>query len=208
MSYIASEKTINFINILLAEREVPASTRAYVETLIAEGITQSRASDAITHLKSLPKAGLFDAPAEVGTPVAAEGFFLYEGDVYRVVLGKTSGNLYAKKSTASGWDYESGKGKMRVLREEHRMTPDAIAEFGVQHQFCVVCSSAFEDPTSHHIGIGPTCGPRLMGKEAYKALRLSVADRPDVVLYEAARKAREKARREERKREADQLALV
>ena len=211
MSYLnapASEGRIRFINTLLAEREVSDSARAYTLNLIASGISTQRAIDAIEYLKGLPKAGLFDAPKREGTPVTEEGFYLHEGAVYRVVTGKNSGRLYAKKSTPSGWDYEAGKGVIFRLRAEDRMSGEAIAAFGVEHEFCVVCSTGFSDPTSHHIGIGPKCGVDVMGADAYKALRLSVADRPDVVAFEAAKKARAKEAREAKKREQAQLVLA
>lgn len=210
MSYPASEKQIGFIGRLLAEKEVPQATRTYVEGLLADGITKQRASDAITHLLSLPKAGPLALDVEVGPArerVSEEGFYKADdGDVFKVVRTRDGERLYAKQTSARGLLYVEGA--MRLLFADQKLTGEQIAELGITFGFCIVCSTEFSDPTSKHIGIGPKCGADQLGKDEYKALRLSVADRPDVVAFEAAKKAAAKQAREDKKAAEAQLALV
>lgn len=209
MSYPASEKQVGFIGRLLAEKEVPASTRTYVEGLLADGITKQRASDAISHLLSLPKAAVptLDVDVQARERVSEEGFYQSEdGDVFKVVRTKDGERLYAKKTSASGLVYVPGA--MGKIFADQKLTGEQLAALGITFGYCIVCSTEFEDPTSKHIGIGPVCGKRELGADAYKALRLTVADRPDVIAFEAAKKERAKAAREAKKREEAQLVLV
>lgn len=209
MSYPASEKQVGFIGRLLNEKEVPESTRTYVEGLLANGITKQRASDAITHLLSLPKA----APLTLGVDVQArervseEGFYQAEdGSVFKVVRTRDGERLYAKQTSASGLVYVPGA--MGKIFADQKLTGEEIAALGITFGYCIVCSTEFEDPTSKHIGIGPVCGKSQLGADAYKALRLTVADRPDVVAFEAAKKARAKANREAKKNQGVQEELI
>lgn len=210
MSYPASEKQVGFITRLLNEREVPASTQEYVEGLLQVGITKQRASDAISHLLSLPKTGNPALDIEVGPArerVSEEGFYQADnGDVFNVVRTKDGERLYAKQTSARGLVFVSGA--MRLLFADQKLTGEQIAALGITFGYCIVCSTGFSDPTSKHIGIGPKCGADQLGKEAYKALRLTVADRPDVIAFEAAKKAEAKARREAKKAEEDQLQIA
>lgn len=209
MSYPASEKQVGFIGRLLAEKEVIEHTRTYVERLLAEGITKQRASDAISHLLSLPKAAplALDVDVQARERISEEGFYQADdGDVYKVVRTKDGERLYAKKTTARGLEYVPGA--MAKLFADQRLTGEQIAELGITFGFCIVCSTEFSDPTSKHIGIGPKCGSDQLGADPYKALRASVADRPDVIAFEAAKKAAAKERREAKKAEEAQLVLV
>lgn len=210
MSYPASEKQISFIGRLLAEKEAPEATRTYIEGLLADGITKQRASDAISHLLTLSKAAPLALDVEVGPArerVSVEGFYKADdGDVYKVVLTKDGERLYAKKTTARGLEYVPGA--MGKLFADQKLTGEQIAELGITFGFCIVCSTEFSDPTSKHIGIGPKCGADQLGKDEYKALRLTVADRPDVGAFEAAKKAAAKQAREDKKLAEAQLVLV
>ncbi len=213
MSYLqapASEGRVRFINVLLAEREVPASTRAYVEGLLANGIITERAIAAIEHLKGLPKAGQGVLDVNAGPArarVSEEGFYQAEdGGVFKVVRTRDGERLYAKQTSARGLVYVPGA--MGKIFADQKLTGEQIAALGITFGYCVVCSTEFSDPTSKHIGIGPKCGVDQLGKDQYKALRLSVADRPDVVAFEAAKKQAAKEAREAKKREAAQGELI
>ncbi|AGM13395.1 hypothetical protein M181_gp228 [Mycobacterium phage Gizmo] len=208
-TYPASPAQIRFINTLLAERDAPQASRDYVAHLLDTGISSKRASDAIAHLKGFVKIQAQQelAIAAIARPRPTEpGFYLVDGEVFKVVETRDGERLYAKKTTAHGLEYVPGA--MTRIFADQKLSPEQIAEQGLTQGFCIVCSSEFEDPTSKHIGIGPVCGKNTLGAEAYKALRLSVADRPDVIAFEAAKKAAAKARREAKKAESEQLALV
>jgi hypothetical protein len=153
--------------------------------------------DAIEWLKRQPKKS-----APVGEQVTEPGFYLLDGNVYRVKIGKMSGRPYSELATATGFDYHAGKGAFRSLRPEMKMTGEQIAEHGVSHGFCVVCSTGFEKYISTQLGIGPTCGPKTLGKDVYKAAKVAlIASDPRAAAEDAADKAAAKARREAKKNE-------
>jgi hypothetical protein len=199
-----------WINKLAPEKDLADWQRAELDSDLAKEVFSTK--DASFWLDTLFAARNRPQPVldiETGQPrarVSEEGFYLADGQVFKVVLARTTGNLYAKQTSASGLVYVPGA--MNKLFADQKLTADQLAAQGLTQGYCVVCSSEFEDPTSKHIGIGPTCGKNQLGPDAYKALRLTVADRPDVVAFEAAKKAKAKEAREAKKIEQAQLVLV
>jgi len=203
---MASSAQINFINVLLAEREVDADIREVIQANL-DTMTIASATDWISWLKKQSRAqDTLDIEVAERQRPTEPGFYLVDGEVFKVVHTRDGERMYAKKTGPNGLEYVPGA--MRKIFADQKMTGEQIAAHGLAHGYCVVCSSGFEDPTSSHIGIGPVCGPRVMGKEAYKALRASVSHLPDVIAYEEAKKARAKEAREAKKAEEAQLSLV
>ncbi|QDF18771.1 hypothetical protein SEA_SCENTAE_52 [Gordonia phage SCentae] len=135
--------------------------------------------------------------------VTEEGFYLFDGAAYQVQLTKDRQRLYAKKATATGWDYESGRGVIFDLRPEHLMTPAQIAQFGKSTGFCVNCSHPLESKVSQGVGLGTKCGPAILGKEGYKAARQAVIDNDPEAAVEVQRaKDLAASRRKARKAQA------
>lgn len=205
----ASEKQIALINRLLAEKALTDLDRENITNDLEDGLTTRGASAWIDILFRFPRAAapVLDLGVQARDRVAEEGFYRAEdGDVYKVVRTRDGERLYAKKTSAAGLVYVEGA--MRKLFADQKLTGEQIAGLGINFGYCIVCSTEFEDPTSKHIGIGPTCGKNELGGEAYKALRLTAADKPDVIAFEAAKKAKAKEAREAKKAAEAQLVLV
>ncbi|QZE10541.1 hypothetical protein SEA_SCOOBYDOOBYDOO_226 [Mycobacterium phage ScoobyDoobyDoo] len=213
MNNAATPAQIRFINVLLAERLLDPAGRDSIADEIEEGMSKSRASQLIGILKARPFLASRGGQQALDVEVASrprpseEGFYLADnGQVFKVVRSQGSMRLYAKQATARGLVYVAGA--MNMIFADQKLSGEQIVAQGLAQGFCIVCSSEFEDPTSKHIGIGPVCGRNQLGAEAYKALRATVADRPDVIAFEAAKKAAAKARREAKKAEEAQLTLA
>lgn len=206
----ATDKQMYWINKLAPEKDLADWQRAELATDLAKDVfTTKDASfwlDTLFALKNRPQPTL----VEVGPArerVSEEGFYKADnGNVFKVVRTRDGERLYAKQTSASGLVYVEGA--MRLLFADQKLTGEQIAALGITFGYCIVCSTEFSDPTSKHIGIGPKCGSDQLGKDEYKALRLTVADRPDVIAFEAAKKAKAKAAREDKKREEAQLVLA
>lgn len=204
----ATAPQVTFLKKLLADKEVPATDRETIEIELINDLSVKGASFWIDTLKRLPRAVV--PTLDVNVPVRArateEGFYKNAaGDVFKVVIS-AQGRPYAKLTTARGLQYVAGA--MNGLFADMMMSGEEIAAHGVANSYCVNCSHELEDPTSKHIGLGTSCGPRILGAEGYKAAKLAVADKPDVVAFEAAKKVEAKERREAKKRDQAQLVLV
>lgn len=208
---MASQAQINFIRVLADEREFTPGQVADIEAKLALDLDLHwrAASELIEAMKTRPKKAPLVLVDVTARPfVTEEGFYESAEGIFKVVRTRDGERLYAKKSTPAGWDFESGQGMMRKLFADQKLTGEQLAAKGITFGFCIVCSTTFEDPTSKHIGIGPKCGENEMGKDAYKALRATVADKSDVIAFEAKKKADAKARREAKKLAEAQLVLV
>jgi hypothetical protein len=208
----ATAPQIRYIEALVSERLIDLAGINSIAEELEEGITKARASELISALKATAKKV---RPTQTTLPVqvvqrariSAEGFYKNDqGQVFKVVRTQDGQRFYAKLTTARGLEYVPGA--MSGLFADMKMTGEAIAAHGVANAYCVNCSHELEDPTSKHIGLGTSCGPSILGKEGYKAAKARVADRPDVIAFEAAKKAAAKERREAKKRETAQLVLV
>jgi len=209
MARYASTKQLDLIARLLNEKDVDPQDRRAIEADVANDLSGIGASQWIDFLfarKRLPRQQVLAVGVIERPRPSVPGFYLVDGHVFKVVATRDGERLYAKQSTARGLEYVPGA--MNRIFADELLSPQQLAEQGVAQGFCIVCSTEFEDPTSKHVGIGPTCGRNQLGPDAYKALRLTVADRPDVVAFEAAKKAKAKEAREAKKREQAQLVLV
>jgi hypothetical protein len=160
---LASDKQLYWIVKLVDEKTITEELRAEIRRGIKRNdITKKDASRFLD--------ALFAAQSPVAADAVTEaGFYAYENKVYRVKAAKSTGNLYAQLVTAHGFNYEAAKGMMKVLKAAMKMTGEQIAAYGQKTGICANCSALLTDPASIAIGLGTVCGPKILGKEAYKA---------------------------------------
>ena len=149
----ASDKQMSFLWKLVAERTPLAWMDSDGEW--AADLGSVGASNAISALLNQPKLPLAH---EDGNAVG-EGYYFVEGLIYKVQAAKSSGNLYAKVFSESGYEYAPGA--MRLMASATRLTLEQAAEAGVQTGRCVVCARLLTDPESVAAGIGPICAGRF-----------------------------------------------
>ena len=156
-SQMASDKQVAFVTKLLAEKNLAmiAELALAIQDSLESGLTKQGASAAIDALLPLPRKPLMN---EDGAAVS-EGYFYVEGLIYKVQAAKSSGNLYAKVFSESGYEYAPGA--MRLMASAQRLTLEQAAEAGVKTGRCVVCARLLTDPESVAAGIGPICAGRL-----------------------------------------------
>lgn len=180
----------NFILNLLAERQVGDDAANRLRVRIANNdLNTSDAMAAIEWLKRQPKIAATAPARSTSVTITEPGFYRLGEAVYRVQQSKNSSNLYAKAVTAHGWDYEAGKGKVFQLTAEMKMSGAEIAAFGVNTGICANCSIQLDDPISKEIGLGTSCGPKLLGRPEYNAARKAAKAQPHVAVQLAAIKA-------------------
>lgn len=206
---MATTGQINLIRTIMSERVMEGHHIEWVEDNLQRA-DNTLVQTIIGRLKALPKRNAQGQTTLVDpTPrarVSEEGFYKNDdGFVFKVVRSQAQ-RLYAKQTTVRGLVYVPGG--MNTLFADQKMTGEEIAAHGVANCYCVNCSSELTDPTSKAIGLGTSCGPSILGKEGYKAAKVRVADRPEVIAFEAAKKADAKAKRDAKKAEAAQLVLA
>ncbi|MCX4799629.1 DUF6011 domain-containing protein [Streptomyces sp. NBC_01242] len=105
------------------------------------------------------------APSEERPPVTEPGMYRLGGVIFRVVEGRNSGRLYAKRLTRA----EGGKGArfdfapdvIRRLSAADRMSVEESAEVGREWSVCIVCTAELRKPESIARGMGPTCAENV-----------------------------------------------
>jgi hypothetical protein len=187
MTNPASAKQLYWINKLVDEKNISEIDRSDIHADLDAGILTTKSAgvwlDLLFGASNRPVAGAVTEP----------GFYRHDGNVYVVVLGKNSGRLYAKKVTAYGFDFDAAKGVFRSLKADAKMTVDEIRAFGCETGICANCAAELSDPISIFVGLGPTCAPRLMGKESYSAVKKEAKAHPATAAALAAIKARKEA---------------
>lgn len=156
----ASDRQVDYIRVLVAQKYTPEEQAKYVDFLDNAVISKSRASEIITHLKSLPKLQhTAPAPAADGVEV---GLYKVDGVAYKVkraVYG--SGFLYA-----CPWDEEAQgfgekeAGAIRKIRASHRMTAEEAGPYGLAMSACAHCGRDLTDEESIARGLGPICADK------------------------------------------------
>lgn len=117
--------------------------------------TKTEASAAIDALKKATGDTRRQGPAVE----LEEGMYIAAERVFRVVRGKTGGNLYAKELLNGSFVYAPGV--IRDLTPDHRMTLEQAASIGHLTRHCCVCAKLLTDPKSVAAGIGPVCAGRI-----------------------------------------------
>lgn len=182
-----SPKQLYWINKLVDEKDLPAQTIADIKSDVELGILTTKSAG--VHLDMLFAAR--NRPVAGG--VSEPGFYRHEDNVYVVVEGKNSGRLYAKLVTAHGFNFDAAKGVFRSLKADEKMTVDEIRAYGMETGICANCAAELSDPISIYVGLGTSCGPRLMGRPAYNEVKKEAKVHPATAAALAAIKARKEA---------------
>lgn len=157
----ATDKQVALITRLLDEKALPSSV---TESLVVEDLDSRQASALIDYLFTAPRKVVDQVPGRQPAPV---GYYLRNDRVYRVVLAKTTGNLYAKvlvlpeergHGVQATWDYAPGI--HRDLRADEVLTAQEASRLGHLHGYCVFCGKGLTDVQSEAAGYGKTCAGR------------------------------------------------
>lgn len=204
---MATEGQKTLIRTIMSERELEGHHIEWVEDRL-DRADNALVQTIITRLKALPKKGkaIQETLAVEVTPrdkVTVPGFYRNADGVYKVVQAKYTTRLYANRVTAKGFEYE--KGAFFNLFADQAMTSEEVRAHGCQTGVCANCSIELTDPISVQIGLGTSCGPSILGKEAYKGHRKAVLEIPEVKAAHKAHQAALKAARDERKADQDRI---
>jgi hypothetical protein len=147
----ATEAQTRFLSTLMAER-----VHSFSDVRLAD-ISKSQASAMIEELLASPRL-------QTVTFEATVGFYVREGQVFRVQKSKNSGNLYAKALVTeefgrAHWEYAPGV--VKSLKDSQRLTLDSARDLGLAHGVCVICGRTLTNPESVDAGIGPICSGKL-----------------------------------------------
>jgi hypothetical protein len=159
---VATEKQMYWIKRMSSEVIVPEGLiRETVNmVLIGRAPERSHASAALDYMFKAPKV----VKATTEMPVDP-GMYCVDGIIYRVVKGRQSGNIYAKRLDGSkeiGFTLVYvGKPSNHGITASHRMTVEAAKHWGVQMGTCCICAATLTDPKSIAAGIGPVCAKRV-----------------------------------------------
>lgn len=158
------------IGFMQAERDTVAEARAAANTMWTGAVNVYRTHEAAAQvdpfevvgevLAEMTEPGTVEltAPAE---PFQLEANQLHErnGEVYKIVLSKTSGKPYAKRLVSQEgkpvWGYAPGAANW--LSSSTVMSTERRAELGRIMVHCLDCGRALTHPTSIARGIGPVC---------------------------------------------------
>jgi len=160
----ATDKQVDFIRVLVAQKYTAEEQTKYMEFLDNAVISKSRASEIITHLKTLPKLQSITEMYAANEDVEV-GLYRVDGVAYKVkraVYG--SGFLYA-----CPWDEEAKcfgqkeAGAIRKIRVSHRMTAKEAGPYGLAMGACAHCGRDLTDENSIALGLGPVCAGKYQG---------------------------------------------
>ena len=151
---MATYGQISYLNSLMKNKMVPSQ---FVGMDI-NPLSTPEASELIKILLAQPDAVKSASTTKAKKDYAPEGFYSFEGEVYRVVTS-AYGTRYAKKLVA-----KSGKGTWEyspditpLLDISHLVSLEEAKQFGKIYGFCMVCGRTLTDPESVANGIGPIC---------------------------------------------------
>jgi hypothetical protein len=65
-------------------------------------------------------------------------------------------------------------GAVRKLDARQIMTPEQARQYGIATGVCANCGESLSDPLSVGIGLGTSCGPKILGRPEYNAARRAV----------------------------------
>jgi hypothetical protein len=180
----ATDKQVAFIDTLLDQ----LATLGWVPTESMDFAPYSRrhASQLIDWLKGK----LHEVRTEVAArPKIADtsndpeiGYYMVDGEVYRVQANRAGNNTYAKVLRGTGWEYV-GKSPFRSLVSEARLTYEQARVHGIETGHCLICGTQLDNIESAQYGIGPTCHKNLTGKtfaQARKAGELPPVVKPEI----------------------------
>jgi ribosomal protein L37AE/L43A len=132
--------------------------------VIVGDVVAIKGSDTVARLGRPQEQQQQQAPA---AKVTEAGFYLLNGQAYKVIESRDGSFLYGRMVTGHG--LKKAPGIMNRLAPANKMTPAQIAAYGVETHVCVNCATELTDPASQGVGLGTKCGPEILGSEAYRA---------------------------------------
>lgn len=168
----ASEKQVEFIATLVAEKDLSDYAHAEAARRVASGetvIPKSSAHQAINELLALPKRqATTERPALVDYDVPAGRYALAESDgvtrffvVDKPTEGRWAGRTFVKVQASD--DLFPLKNRQQANSVLRRIAADPRAAsllYGRQIGSCGVCGRTLTDETSRANGIGPVCAEK------------------------------------------------
>jgi hypothetical protein len=172
---LATEAQQAFIAKLEAEgRTADCSTVKAYNTTGTKSAASQYISDMLASAKGERKFSNSAAPAQAVVPAekkpAEAGMYRKGADIYRVKIGKESGQPYAAKLVAiSGnrlvdadesiikYEFQFERGAIYSLSSDNKLTLEEAKQFGIRTGTCCVCSKLLTDAKSVLAGIGPKC---------------------------------------------------
>lgn len=161
MTRPASDKQVELIERLLAEREITADGPyggESTETIIRNAAADIREASNVI-------ACLFRAPRKAGATRPAPGIYVLGEEIVKVQPNKAGTNTYAKRLMPSGnskrgtWEYVPGL--IDRLAGATPATAEDMAAYGHRTGTCGICGALLTDPESIERGIGPICASRI-----------------------------------------------
>lgn len=163
--YPVSTAQLNFLRTLIGDRDLASASTATltVATSVIGGefdqITSKMASAAIDELKCLPRK-----PQPV-TDRAAEGYYVRNDVVFKVVANQAGTGTYAKRlfvvDGRGSWEYAAGVGRDMAREGLAPLSVEDAARLSHHLGVCVVCAKTLTKKESVARGIGPVCRKRL-----------------------------------------------
>jgi Family of unknown function (DUF6011) len=165
----ASEKQISFIKSLLNQQDLTGTAYPNWDDAVLANLTSRQATEAIDHLKTLPRKPYRPATPAPAAEVTEDGIYQdpKTETIYKVQIAKQgSGNLYAKQlvletdpetGEVENAHFEYAGGAIRRIRPEWKMTLEQAAKFGQLYGICCKCGADLTDEGSIARGIGPIC---------------------------------------------------
>jgi len=168
----ASDKQVNYIRILIEDREVPQTWLDRIEELAdKDEITKGKAGDIISKLKVLPKRTTRDRSKKQPDfdDVPAGRYAVQIGDdendlgFYRVWRAPDNPFIVRVYRQHSDDDHQLTTLEGRsILKRIYRMgAAESAMLYGHKIGRCSICNRTLTNRISRELGIGPICGGRL-----------------------------------------------
>lgn len=177
-----TEKQLDFINVLLRDRDVPEAAREHLRKTLG-GMDARKASEWIDALKILPRrlnmrgvrlAGAADSlvglpKSYYAVPAAIANVAMTDrsvaNDYLFVVVAEYQGVLYMREVTGSPGGFVRSRLSVRDVRAlADVLRGDSlgyIRKFGELYSVCGKCAAALTDMKSRESGFGPECRKAL-----------------------------------------------
>jgi hypothetical protein len=129
----------SLLRALIREREITT-------IIIPKAMTEEQASDLIDVAMEAPR---------IRKPPVAPGFYLFEGEVVKVVLNLAGTGSYAQSLEVEGRAFKSGRwrytpGLISDLTPDHKLTLKVAVIFGHTYDICAICAKRLTTTAGIH----------------------------------------------------------
>lgn len=164
----ATDKQINFINVLAGQRDTSVLSDLDEATLQAvyngEVVGISEASALINSLLAAPKHAEH-VDLEPGIYVVGTKVYRVKRSqtqhLYAQVLKDINGQRLTEADDVAHVEYEYAPGAISGISLTDRLDPQAATSFSIKYGLCLWCGRHLKDAHSVARGIGPVCAGRL-----------------------------------------------